>query len=156
MLIIRDSAVGTDNADSNVADFYQGNSIRFIVPSSPGGGFDEYTRMLVPYLEKYSGASIKVINRPGAGGMLAANELFLSPKNGLTIGMMNGLAMVTNRLGGPMVVQKMEFRRDWSVLSCKVEDNGLMIYQRYLQYLNLSVGPQIPLIRKKFSLLGML
>ncbi len=113
VILIRATGVRNNNSIDNVLAFYQGNSIRFIVPSSPGGGFDEYTRMLVPYLEKYSGASIKVVNRPGAGGMLAANELFLSPKDGLTIGMMNGLAMVTNRLvgieGANYVIEEFEY-----------------------------------------------
>ncbi len=113
VIVIRATGIRNNNSIDNVLAYYRGNSIRFIVPSSPGGGFDEYTRMLVPYLEKYSGASIKVVNRPGAGGMLAANELFLSPKNGLTIGMMNGLAMVTNRLvgieGANYVIEEFEY-----------------------------------------------
>jgi tripartite-type tricarboxylate transporter receptor subunit TctC len=100
VLLIRLKDNSSADLSEDVTAFYKGNSIRFIVPSSPGGGFDEYTRMLVPYLEKYSGATVKVINSPGAGGMLAANELFRSPRDGLTIGMMNGLAMVTNRLVG--------------------------------------------------------
>ncbi|WP_152608257.1 Bug family tripartite tricarboxylate transporter substrate binding protein [Halalkalibacter okhensis] len=84
----------------DVAAFYEGKRIRFIVPYDPGGGYDEYARMLTPYLEKYTGARIEIANLPGAGGMRGVNELWRSPKDGLTIAHMNGSAMVTNQLAG--------------------------------------------------------
>jgi tripartite-type tricarboxylate transporter receptor subunit TctC len=82
----------------DIASVYKGKSIRFLVPSAPGGGFDEYARLLAPYIEKYTGASVRVVNMPGAGGLRVANEIFKSPKDGFTIGIMNGSAMVTNHL----------------------------------------------------------
>jgi tripartite-type tricarboxylate transporter receptor subunit TctC len=81
-------------------EFYDGESIRWIIPYSPGGGYDEYTRALAPYFEKYSGARVDVVNLPGAGGMKGAVEIFNSPADGLTIGIINGSAMVTNQLAG--------------------------------------------------------
>lgn len=80
--------------------FYAGKRIQFIVPSAPGGGFDEYSRLLAPYLEKYTGTTVEVLDVPGAGGMLGVNELYNSPRDGLTLGIMNGSAMVTNRMAG--------------------------------------------------------
>lgn len=82
------------------AAFYDGKNIRWIVPYSPGGGYDEYARLLGPYLEKYTGARVDIVNLPGAGGMRGANELFNSPKNGLTIGLINGSALVVNEIAG--------------------------------------------------------
>lgn len=82
------------------ADFYAGKKVRWIVPYSPGGGYDEYARLLSPYLEKYTGARFDILNLPGAGGMRGANELFESPRDGLTIGLINGSALVTNELAG--------------------------------------------------------
>jgi tripartite-type tricarboxylate transporter receptor subunit TctC len=32
-----------------------GRNIRWIIPYSPGGGYDEYARLLGPFLEKYTG-----------------------------------------------------------------------------------------------------
>jgi tripartite-type tricarboxylate transporter receptor subunit TctC len=81
-------------------EFYDGAAIRWIVPYKPGGGYDEYTRILAPYLEKYSGARVDVVNMPGSGGMKGAVEIFNSPSDGLTIGIINGSAMVTNQLAG--------------------------------------------------------
>lgn len=83
-----------------VAAFYEGRVIRWIIPYSPGGGYDEYGRMIAPYLEKYTGARVDIINLPGAGGMRGVNELFHASNDGLTIGMMNGSALVTNELAG--------------------------------------------------------
>ena len=88
------------NQNIDAASFYQGKKIRWIVPYSPGGGYDEYARLLSPYLNKYTGARFDILNLPGAGGMRGANELFNSPGDGLTIGLINGSALVTNELAG--------------------------------------------------------
>ena len=87
-------------SQTEIAALYEGEIIRFIVPSAPGGGFDEYVRLLTPYFERYTGADVKVVNLPGAGGMRSVNELFNSPKNGLTIAIMNDSSMVISRLAG--------------------------------------------------------
>ncbi|WP_212524346.1 substrate-binding domain-containing protein [Actibacterium sp. MT2.3-13A] len=78
--------------------FYAGKAIKWIVPYKPGGGYDEYSRLLAPYMEKYTGARIEIVNVPGAGGMKGANEIFNAPDDGLTVGIINGSAMVTNQL----------------------------------------------------------
>lgn len=82
------------------AEFYKGAKIKWIVPYKPGGGYDEYSRMIAPFFEKYTGARVDIVNMPGAGGMKGANEIFNSPQDGLTIGIINGSAMVTNELAG--------------------------------------------------------
>ena len=82
------------------AGFYDGRNIRWIVPYSPGGGYDEYARLLSPFLQKYTGARVDIVNMPGAGGMRGANELFNAPDNGLTIGLINGSALVVNEIAG--------------------------------------------------------
>ena len=85
---------------TGAAAFYDGRVIKWIIPYSPGGGYDEYGRMIAPYLEKYTGARVDIINLPGAGGMRGVNELFNSTNDGLTIGTMNGSALITNELAG--------------------------------------------------------
>ncbi len=54
--------------------------------------------MIAPYMEKYTGARVDIVNMPGSGGMKGAVEIFNSPADGLTIGIINGSAMVTNQL----------------------------------------------------------
>ena len=82
------------------AAFYDGRVIKWIIPYSPGGGYDEYGRLIAPYLEKYTGARVDILNLPGAGGMRGANELFNAVPDGLTIGLINGSALVMNELAG--------------------------------------------------------
>jgi tripartite-type tricarboxylate transporter receptor subunit TctC len=100
-------------SQNEIASVYENESIRFLVPSTPGGGFDEYTRLLAPYLERYTGSTIKVVNMPGAGGMKVANELYNAPSNGLTIALLNGSAMVINRFadlkGASYQIDKFEY-----------------------------------------------
>jgi tripartite-type tricarboxylate transporter receptor subunit TctC len=82
------------------AAFYKGKVLTFIVPYTPGGGYDVYSRILAPYLEKHTGARVIVRNMPGAGGMLGVNETYNAPPNGLTIGIQNCVGSITNQLTG--------------------------------------------------------
>lgn len=82
------------------AAFYKGKIIQLIVPYEPGGGYDVNSRLLAPYLEKYSGATVVIRNIDGAGGMLGVNEQYLASPDGLTIGIQNAVACVTNQLAG--------------------------------------------------------
>ncbi|MFC1814364.1 Bug family tripartite tricarboxylate transporter substrate binding protein [Thermodesulfobacteriota bacterium] len=73
---------------ADIASFYRGKTMRFVVPFSPGGGYDTYARILASVLEKKLGCDVIVINKPGGGGLVAINNLYDSPrKDGLTISM---------------------------------------------------------------------
>jgi tripartite-type tricarboxylate transporter receptor subunit TctC len=90
-----------DVTDTNAAAaFYDGKVIKWVIPYSPGGGYDEYVRLIAPFMEKYTGARVDVHNLPGAGGMRGVNELYSSPNNGLNIGIINGSALITSQLAG--------------------------------------------------------
>jgi tripartite-type tricarboxylate transporter receptor subunit TctC len=78
--------------------FFSGKTVRFVVGFGPGGGYDSYARMLAPYLSKALGATVIVENRPGAGGLLALNGLYISPPDGLTMMIVNGTAAVYSQL----------------------------------------------------------
>ncbi len=94
--------VGAVDAKSakDAAAFYKGKVLTFIVPYTPGGGYDVYSRILAPSLEKYTGARVIVRNMPGAGGMLGVNETYNAPPNGLTIGIQNCVGSITSQLTG--------------------------------------------------------
>jgi len=71
-------------------DFYRGKTIRLIVPSDVGGGYDLYARTFATYLRRHipGEPTIVVQNMPGAGGLSSANWLFnVAPKDGLAIGL---------------------------------------------------------------------
>ncbi|WP_419768034.1 tripartite tricarboxylate transporter substrate binding protein [Arcobacter sp.] len=68
---------------------YPDRPITMIVAYSAGGGTDIAARTLAPYIEKYIGTSITVINKAGAGGQIGFTELAHSKPDGYTIGFIN-------------------------------------------------------------------
>lgn len=69
---------------------YPERPISMIVAASPGGGTDIMARTMVPFMEKYlGGASITVVNKPGAGTEIGATALATAKADGYTIGMIN-------------------------------------------------------------------
>ncbi len=80
---------------ATAADF-GGKTINFINFGGPGAPPDVWYRSLVPFLEKHlpGNPTINVINKPGAGSMIAANYTANALEaDGLNIGSMNGVAM---------------------------------------------------------------
>ncbi len=68
---------------------YPEKTITFIIPYSPGGGFDTYVRALVPVMEKRLGVTVVPKNMPGAGGRKGATFLYKSKPDGYRISIMN-------------------------------------------------------------------
>jgi tripartite-type tricarboxylate transporter receptor subunit TctC len=87
-------------AGAGPEDFYKGKTITFMVPFPPGGGFDVYARALIPYMKRYTGADLVVLeNKPGGGGNIAYNQLFNAVKpDGLTICIGQSETLVYNTL----------------------------------------------------------
>lgn len=52
--------------------------LKLVVPFSPGGSVDGLARTVADTLQKTSGASVIVENKPGAGGNIAANQVAAS------------------------------------------------------------------------------
>ena len=59
--------------------YYAGKTVRMIVGSGTGGGYDTFSRMIAPYLAKELGTTVIVENQPGAGGLIALNRLYVAP-----------------------------------------------------------------------------
>jgi len=76
----------------------KGQTVRIFVGYSPGGGYDAYARMLAPYFEKKTGATVVVENRPGGGGLTALNQLVREPADGTAMMMLNGEAAIMAQL----------------------------------------------------------
>ena len=94
------SLATTGPVASAAANPLKGKTVKMIIPFSPGGGFDMTARLAVPYLEKYTGATIVPENVTGGGGMVGENTLYASPSNGLTIGEVGPDAAVINSVTG--------------------------------------------------------
>lgn len=76
-------------------EFYEGKTIRWIIPYRPGGGFDAYSRLIAPYFETCTGSSVNLVNMPGAGSLKGTLEVFRAPADGLHVGLLNGSGMIS-------------------------------------------------------------
>lgn len=79
---------------------FPSDDITWVVPYSPGGGFDTYSRGLAEFMPEHlpGDASIVVQNQPGAGGRTGANEIYRSDPDGYTIGIWNMPGMVASQI----------------------------------------------------------
>jgi tripartite-type tricarboxylate transporter receptor subunit TctC len=69
-------------------EFYKDKTITFIVGYSPGGIYDQYTRLIARHISKHIPGQPNAIveNMTGAGGIIAANHLYNRAKpDGLTV-----------------------------------------------------------------------
>ena len=83
-------------------NFFQGKTIRIVVGTSPGGGFDVYSRTLARHMGRYTAGNTNFIveNMPGAGHRIAANHVYkIARPDGLTIGNFFGGLLVGQVLG---------------------------------------------------------
>ncbi len=76
-------------AAAQTPPFYQGKTIRIVIGSSTGGGYDLWARVLARYYGKYipGNPTILVQNMPGAASIVATNYLYnVAKPDGLTLG----------------------------------------------------------------------
>lgn len=92
----------TARADA-VADFYKGKTIAVFVGFGPGGGYDQYSRLMARYLGNHIPGKPNVVvqNMVGAGGITAANHVYaVAAKDGTAIAAVNQGAAMYQLLGG--------------------------------------------------------
>jgi tripartite-type tricarboxylate transporter receptor subunit TctC len=66
------------------AQSYPNQTIKIVVPFTPGGGVDVVARIITPKLSEELGQSIIIENRGGAGGMVGAAAVAQAPPDGYT------------------------------------------------------------------------
>src|SRR6185437_10847140 len=97
-------AVTQAQAD-DVASFYKGKQIRFVVGSAAGGGYDLFARIVARHITHYipGNPNIIVQNQPAAGGIVMTNQLYaLGPKDGTVLGVpINGIPTAPLLMSGP-------------------------------------------------------
>lgn len=73
---------------------YPSDTITFIVPYSPGGGYDTYTRLVANHLDVP--VDVNVQNVEGAGGIVGTEQMYNSESDGYTLGIapLNTLARI--------------------------------------------------------------
>jgi tripartite-type tricarboxylate transporter receptor subunit TctC len=86
-----------------VADFYKRKTVTVMVGFGPGGGYDEYARLMARHLGKHipGEPSVIVQNMEGAGSVRAANHVYnVAPKDGTVIAAVNQNMPMYQLLGG--------------------------------------------------------
>jgi tripartite-type tricarboxylate transporter receptor subunit TctC len=81
-------ATMTRVSTAQAQEFLRDKTLTFIVGYSPGGTYDQYTRLIARHINKHvAGNPARIVeNMPGAGGIIAANHLYNRVKpDGLTI-----------------------------------------------------------------------
>jgi tripartite-type tricarboxylate transporter receptor subunit TctC len=98
-------AAAASSAHAAGGDWLKGETVRFLVGFSPGGGYDAYARMLAPHFEKLTGATVVVENRPGGMGLTALNQMVRGKADGLSMMMLNGEGAIMAQLTHSPAVQ---------------------------------------------------
>ncbi len=117
------------SSPARAADFPQkGKAIQILVGWAAGGSSDAGARILASGLEKELGASLVVVNKPGASGQIAYTALTQSKSDGYTIGTTNFPSAVVTYLDP---ARKATYtRKDFELLALHVVDPGLIAVKK--------------------------
>jgi tripartite-type tricarboxylate transporter receptor subunit TctC len=92
---------GEADAQDN-GDFFKGKQISVMIGYGPGGGYDVYSRLLSRHIGPHVPGNPSVVaqNRPGAGSIRLANELYNAlPADGTVIGMIGDVLLIKQVVG---------------------------------------------------------
>ena len=90
----------------DVADFYKGRQITFIVGSDPGGGYDLLGRLVARHLGQFvpGNPGIVIENMPASGSLVMTNLIYnTSPEDGTVIGLVKRGVLVSELTHQPGV-----------------------------------------------------
>jgi tripartite-type tricarboxylate transporter receptor subunit TctC len=89
---------------ADVADFYHGKRINFVIGYGTGGGYDIYCCLFVRFIGEHIPGNPTVVpqNMPGAGSRRAANWLYaVAPKDGTVLACLSQTTPTDQALGQP-------------------------------------------------------
>src|SRR5690606_26955911 len=89
---------------------YPEKDINFVIPFSPGGGFDVYVRLVAPFVEKHLPNKVNVVPRnvPGAGGRKGLPQVYRAKPDGYNIVIVN----VPGAMIEPLIGTKVDYDLD--------------------------------------------
>ena len=103
------------SAHAQEEPLFKDKTIRVIVGSAPGGGYDAYARLVSDHWRKHipGNPQIVVQNMPGAGSLVAMNHVAnVAPKDGTVVGAVNA-AMTTQPLLKPETAKFDPRKMNW-------------------------------------------
>jgi tripartite-type tricarboxylate transporter receptor subunit TctC len=117
---------------ASAQEFYAGKTIRIVVGTSTGGGYDSYARLLSRHMSNYipGQPTMVVVNMPGANGMIAANHLYnLADKDGTVFGTFNRYVVLLSLLGNKQAKFEPE-KFGWLGTTASYSENSYLLVIR--------------------------
>lgn len=111
-MLLATFAISTDVAVAQ--DKYPSRPVKVIVPYAPGGATDIVARIVGDEFQKITGQGFVVLNKPGAFGMLAIDEMVKSAPDGYTLMIGN---VSTNAITPIIYAKKMTVDYDKNVVA---------------------------------------
>jgi tripartite-type tricarboxylate transporter receptor subunit TctC len=96
------SPVGGAPADT--ASFFKGRTVQLLIGFGPTGGYDTYARTLARHMGKHIPGNPTIVpqNMPGAGGFIAANNIYsVAPKDGTAMAIVPAGTLLAPLMGTP-------------------------------------------------------
>jgi tripartite-type tricarboxylate transporter receptor subunit TctC len=91
------AAIAATAAAAHAQGAYPERPIRLVVSQAPGGSSDTIARLWAEHAGKALGGTIVVENKPGGGGIIAAQNALNQPADGYTLLYGSVSLMVLNR-----------------------------------------------------------
>lgn len=82
------------------ADGWPARPVQLIIPAPAGGGVDVTARRLADGIHRVTGQNVVPLNRPGAAGLVGAQQMIASPPDGLTLCYMHSGHIVLQAIEG--------------------------------------------------------
>jgi tripartite-type tricarboxylate transporter receptor subunit TctC len=112
----------------NAANFFKGKTVNIVVSYAPGGGYDNYSRLLSRHFGDHipNKPTVIVQNMPGGAGITASNHVYVAaPKDGPVIAAVDQNIPMLQLLGGKGVQFDMA-KVQW--LGNIASSNGIAMY----------------------------
>jgi len=94
------TAIALMTGGAAYAEFPTDDNITFVIPYSPGGGFDTIVRQFAPAMERAMGTTVVPENISGAGGARGGQTVYRADPDGYTIGIYNIPGLTVNEVIG--------------------------------------------------------
>ncbi|MFT7106030.1 MAG: tripartite-type tricarboxylate transporter receptor subunit TctC [Yoonia sp.] len=94
------TAVALMTGGAAYAEFPMDDNVTFVIPYSPGGGFDTIVRQFAPAMETAMGTTVVPENISGAGGARGGQAVYRADPDGYTIGIYNIPGLTVNEVLG--------------------------------------------------------
>jgi tripartite-type tricarboxylate transporter receptor subunit TctC len=106
MILLSAAVLAFGTLSASAQDKYPNRPIKVLVPYAPGGATDITARIVADEIQKITGQSFVVINKPGAFGMLAIDEMVKAAPDGYTLMIGN---VTTNAITPILYKNKLNF-----------------------------------------------